>query len=410
MTTIDQPLADTAYPFLPVEPSEAARRYAAICADRPMTKMTMPIGGDAWIIHRNSTARAMLGDPRFVREPFRTGERTVPYFMEFPEFLKSTIQFEDPPHHTKLRRLVQKSISPKRVRGMRDSAVKFANELIDEMVAKGSPSNLVEDYSIALPIQMLANLLGVPPEDRPKFESWSASTLSVANMAPEQIAANMGELVQYMTALIEERRREPREDLLSDLANARDKDDTLTDAEIIPIALILIIGGFDNTANFIGQGVLSLFNNQDQLAVLLEDVDTVAPTAVEEILRHAAWEIGNPVAGMGALVPFVATEDVDLEGQLVAKGEAIMIDPNGANHDAIAMAEPATFDVRRADNPHLTLSFGLHHCLGAPLARMELQVAITELFRRLPGLRQDGPVVINYDNLTQPITSLPVAW
>lgn len=375
-----------------------------------MTKMTMPVGGDAWIIHRNSTVRAMLGDPRFVREPFRTGERTVPYFMNFPEFLRSTIQFEDPPHHTKLRRLVQKSISPKRIRGMRDSAVAFANELIDKMVEKGSPCNLVEDYSIALPIQMLANLLGVPPEDRPKFESWSSATLSVANMAPEQIAENMGELVQYMTGLIEERRREPKEDLLSDLAHARDKDETLTDAEIIPIALILIVGGFDNTANFIGQGVFSLFNNPDQLEVLLSDVDNVAPTAVEEILRHAAWEIGLPVTGAGALVPFVATEDIDLEGQLVAAGDAVLADPNGANHDGIALPDPERFDVTRADNPHLTLSYGLHHCLGAPLARMELQVAISELFKRLPNLRQDGPVEINHDNLTQPITSLPVAW
>ncbi|KJF24299.1 cytochrome P450 [Rhodococcus sp. AD45-ID] len=410
MTTVEEPVADTTYPFAAVPPTEAAARYKAIAADRPMTKVTMPIGGDVWIIHRNSTARAMLSDPRFVREPFRTGERKVPYFVEFPDFLKTTIQFEDPPQHSKLRRLVQKSISPKRVRGMRDSAVEFANTLIGEMVAKGSPSNLVDDYAVALPIQMICNLLGVPPEDRSKFQKWSSATLAVANMPEEEVMTNMGELIQYMMALIDERRREPREDLLSDLANARDKDDSLTDAEIMPIALILIVAGFDNTANFICSGVYSLLNNPDQLAVLLEDVDGVAPTAVEEILRHGRFELGQDIAGSGGLVPFVATEDIELDGQLVAEGEAILVDPAATAHDGIAVEDGERFDVTRADNPHLTLSYGLHHCLGAPLARMEMQVGIAELFRRLPDIRLAGDVVVDFDNLVQPITSLPVAW
>ncbi|TSD49590.1 cytochrome P450 [Rhodococcus sp. KBS0724] len=410
MTTVDEPVTDTTYPFAAVAPTEAAARYKAIAADRPMTKVTMPIGGDAWIIHRTGTARTMLGDPRFVREPFRTGERKIPYFVEFPDFLKTTIQFEDPPQHSKLRRLVQKSISPKRVRGMRDSAIEFANALIDEMVSKGSSSNLVEDYAVALPIQMISNLLGVPPEDRPKFQKWSSSTLAVANMPEEEIMANMVELIQYMMALIDERRREPREDLLSDLANARDKDDSLTDAEIMPIALILIVAGFDNTANFICSGVYSLLNNPDQLGVLLEDIDGVVPTAVEEILRHGRFELGRDVAGMGGLVPFVATEDIELDGQLVAQGDAILVDPAATAHDGIAIDDGERFDVTRTDNPHLTLSYGLHHCLGAPLARMEMQVGIAELFRRLPGIRLAGDVVVDFDNLTQPITSLPVSW
>nr|WP_237727077.1 cytochrome P450 [Rhodococcus jostii] len=352
----------------------------------------------------------MLADNRFVREPFRTGERPVPYFVEFPDFLKSTIQFEDPPHHTKLRKLVQRSISPKRVRSMRDSAVEFANSLLDAMIEKGAPSNLVEDYAVALPIQMISNLLGVPPEDRPKFQKWSSATLSVADMPQDEVMANMGELVQYMMELIDARRREPREDLLSDLANARDRDESLTDEEILPIALILIVAGFDNTANFICAGVLSLLHNPDQLEILLEDVDGVAPTAVEEVLRHGRFELGRPVAGGGGLVPFVATEDIELDGQMVAKNEAILVDPGSTGHDGAAVEHGEKFDVRRANNPHLTLSYGLHHCLGAPLARMEMQVAISELFKRLPGLALAGDVQIDDTNLTQPITMLPVTW
>ncbi|WP_281880269.1 cytochrome P450 [Nocardia sputorum] len=330
--------------------------------------------------------------------------------MEFPDFLRTTLQFEDPPHHTKLRKLVQRSISPKRVKAMRDSAVEFANHLIDEMVAKGAPTNLVHDYAVALPIQMLANLLGVPPEDRPKFQKWSSSTLAVANMPEEEVVANMTELVVYMMGLIEERRKNPREDLLSDLANARDKDDSLTDAEILPIALVLIIGGFDNTANFICAGVLSLLRNRDQLELFLQDPDGIAPTAVEEILRHGRMALGETVIGSGALVPFVATEDIELDGQLIARGEAVLVDPAGANHDGVALERDEVFDIRRSNNPHLTLSYGLHHCLGAPLARMEMQVGLAELFKRLPGLKLEGEAVVDMDNLTQPVVDLPVSW
>ncbi|NKY55239.1 cytochrome P450 [Nocardia flavorosea] len=403
-------VVSTEYPFPPVAPDEALERYHAIAADRPMTMMTMPFGGDVWVIHRNAAAREMLSDGRFVREPFRTGERVVPYFVEFPDFLRTTLQFEDPPHHTKLRKLVQRSISPKRVKAMRDSAVEFANHLIDEMIAKGAPTNLVHDYAVALPIQMLANLLGVPPEDRPKFQKWSSSTLAVANMPEEAVVANMTELVVYMMSLIEERRKEPREDLLSDLANARDKDDSLTDGEILPIALVLIIGGFDNTANFICAGVHSLLSNPDQLELFRADPDGLAPTAVEEILRHGRMAVGSTVAGGGGLVPFVATEDVELDGRPIAKGEAILVDPGSVNHDGVVVENDGVFDIRRSNNPHLTLSYGLHHCLGAPLARMEMQVGLAELFKRLPSLRLEGEAVIDMDNLTQAVTDLPVSW
>lgn len=398
------------YPFPQVPAAEAAERYRRIAADRPMTRVTMPYGGDAWVLHRTSAARQVLGDRTFVREPFRTGERVVPYFVEFPDFLKTTIQFADPPEHTKLRRLVQRAISPKSVQAMRDSAVAYANELIDAMEAKGGPINLVHEYALGLPIQMICNLLGIPAEDRDKFERWSSSTLAVAGMSEEEVMTNMLELVVYTTALIEQRRKEPQEDLLSALANARDKDDTLTDEEILPIALILIIAGFDNTANFICTGVLSLLNNDDQRELFLSDPDGLAPTAVEEVLRQGRFELGLPVSGSGGLVPFVATQDVEVEGQVIAAGEAVLVDPAATAHDGATLRDDQRFDIRRENNPHLTLSYGLHHCLGAPLARMEMQVGIAELFKRLPSLRLAGTPVVNFDHLSQPIADLPVTW
>jgi cytochrome P450 len=400
----------TTYPFAPRSPAEAVEQLGRIMADRPMTKITMPYGGDCWIVHRNQAARDVLADPHFVRAPFRTGERVVPYFVQFPDFLRTTIQFEDPPQHTRLRRLVQKAISPRRVAEMRASAITFANQLIDQMSARGGVRNLVAEYSVALPIEMLSNLLGVPSSDREKFERWSSATLATSGMTEDQAGAALGELGGYIAGLIAERRAEPRDDLLSALAHARDKDETLTDAEILPIAFVLIVGGFDNTSNFITTGVLALLRNAGQRALFLSDPDRLAPTAVEEILRHGRHEMGLPVGGGGALVPFVAIADVVIDGQLIAAGEAIAVDPGAAAHDPRAVPDPGRLDITRADNPHLTLSYGLHHCLGAPLARMEMQVGLAELFKRLPGLRLAGEPVIRYDVLTQPMTDLPVTW
>ncbi|MEU8820601.1 cytochrome P450 [Actinoplanes sp. NPDC048796] len=398
------------YPFGPMTVPEAVAHTARLVADRPMTKMTMPYGGDVWLVHRNSAARAVLADPRFIRRPFRTGERTVPFFVPFPDFLRTTLQFEDPPQHTKLRKLVQKAISPKRVAAMRASAVTFANQLIDAMTARGGPRNLVTDYAVSLPIEMLSTLLGVPSADREKFERWSASTLAVAGKSETEIAADLRDLSAYMTDLIARRRNQPQDDLLSALAHARDRDETLTDAEILPIAFILIVGGFDNTATFLSTGVLALLRNDEQRAQFLTDPDGLAPTTAEEILRHGSFAVGQPVAGGGGLVPFVATEDVEIEGQLIAAGDAVSLDPGSANHDPAAIDDPGRFDIARKDNPHLMLSYGLHHCLGAPLARMELQVGLAELFKRLPQIRLAGEPEYNRAVLTQPMTSLPVTW
>ncbi|MER5261773.1 cytochrome P450 [Actinosynnema sp. NPDC002837] len=400
----------TEYPFGPMTPADAVEHIGRLVADRPMTKMTMPHGGDVWLVHRNAAAREILSDRRFVREPFRTGARVVPFFVPFPDFLRGTLQFEDPPQHTRLRKLVQKAISPKRVREMRDSAVAFTNELIDGMIARGGVRNLVSEYSLSLPIEMLSSLLGVPSSDREKFERWSSSTLAVAGRTEAEVAADMAELAAYMTDLIAQRREEPRDDLLSALAHARDRDETLTDAEILPIAFILIVGGFDNTANFLTTGVLSLLRSDEQRALFLADPDGLAATTAEEVLRHGGFVTSPMVGGGGGLVPFVATADVVVDGQLIAKGEAVSVDMTTAGHDPDAVTDPGRFDITRTENAHLTLSHGLHHCLGAPLARMELQVGLAELFKRIPNLRSAGEPVVDRTVLTQPITDLPVTW
>lgn len=398
------------YPFPATAPEKALENYRQIRADRPMTKMTMPIGGDAWVIHRHQAAKDVLESNKFVRGPFARGEREVPYFVRFPDFLKTTIQFADPPDHTRLRRLVAKAFTARRVNQLRERTQRLADELIDGMVAHGSPANLVEHFSLPLPIQVISELLGVPLSDRDKFVEWSKSTLATSGMTEEEILQSGVQLYQYLVELIAARRAEPRDDLLSALAAAQDKDDSLTDAEILPIAMVLIVGGFDNTANFINLGVLGLLRNPDQLQVLRADIDGVVGTAVEEILRHGHFAVGEDVAGFGALVPYVATEDVEIDGAVIKEGEAVMIDPASANHDQNAFANPDAFDLTREVNPHLTLNHGVHHCLGAPLARMEMQVALGSLIRRLPELKLAGEPEYASEDLTAGMHVLPVAW
>ncbi|MEW2353408.1 cytochrome P450 [Spirillospora sp. NPDC029432] len=398
------------YPFAPTAPAQAAENYRHVIADRPMTKVDFPFGGEGWVIHRHQAARQMLESSKFVRGPFARGERDVPFFVPFPDFLKGTLQFADPPDHTRLRRLVAKAFTARRVALLREGTQRIADELLDGMAEHGSPADLVGHFSLPLPIRVLSELLGVPAEDRDRFIEWSKSTLATSGMTQEAIIESGARLHVYMSELIAERRAEQRDDLLSALATARDKDESLTDEEILPIAMLLIIGGFDNTANFINLGVLALLRNPDQKEALLADIDAVAPTAVEEVLRHGHFAVGEKAGGLGSLVPYVATEDVEIDGTLIREGECVALDPSSVNHDPAVFEDPASFDVARERNPHLTLNHGVHHCLGAPLARMEMQVALGSLFRRFPTLKAAGEPEYASEFLTAGINAFPVSW
>jgi cytochrome P450 len=293
---------------------------------------------------------------------------------------------------------------------LRDGTQRLAEELLDGMADAGSPVNLVTEFSLPLSIRVLSELLGVPLSDRDKFIEWSKSTLATSGMTEAEIAEAGTQLYLYLVDLITARRHEPRDDLLSALVAARDADDSLTDEEILRMAMVLIVGGFDNTANFINLGVLALLRNADQLKILLAEGESVIGTTVEEVLRHGFFAVGEDVTGMGGLPPFVAMEDVEIDGVVIKKGEAVLIDPASTNHDPSVFDNSAAFDITRQPNRHLTLSHGVHHCLGAPLARMEMQVALGSLFRRFPTLRLAGDPQYATEYLTAGMSVLPVAW
>ncbi|MHA3021728.1 cytochrome P450 [Mycobacterium sp. BMJ-28] len=408
----EQPMTKTVaeYPFPVVPPAEAVRAYHRVCEDRPMTKVTMPIGGDVWVVHRHRAARQVLESQVFVRGPFARGEQEIPYFVQFPDFLRATVQFADAPQHTRLRKLVAKAFTARRVNTLREGAEVIADELLDAMAQRGPEANLVDDFALPLPIRVIGELLGVPPADRDKFAAWSQSTLATSGMSTDEIANAGIQLYTYLATLVGERRAEPRDDLISALAGARELDDSLSDDEILTMAMLLIVGGFDNTANFINLGVVALLRHPDQLQTLLADIDGVVATTVEEVLRHGFFAVGNDVAGMGGLPPLVASVDTEIDGMPVKKGECVLIDAAATNHDPEVFENSERFDVTRKPNPHLTLNHGMHHCLGAPLARMEMQVAIGSLFRRFPTLALAGEPQYATEYLTAGMSELPVTW
>lgn len=398
------------YPFPATTPDEAVEALHRVLDDRPMTKVAMPVGGEAWVIHRYDAAKQMLENPKFIRGPFARNEQPTPYFVHFPDFLKTTIQFADPPDHTRLRKLVAKAFTARRIARLREGTQRIADELLDAMGHTAAPANLVTEFSLPLPIRVISALLGVPLSDRDRFIEWSKSTLATSGMTEDEITQAGTELYLYLVELIGARRAEPRDDLLSALAAARDEDDSLSDEEILRMAMIIIVGGFDNTANFINLGVVALLRNPDQLKHLLGDIDGVVATTVEEVLRHGFFAVGENVTGSGGLPPFTAAEDVEIDGVLIKKGEAVLIDPASTNHDPRIFDNSGTFDVLRTPNRHLTLSHGVHHCLGAPLARMEMQVAIGSLFRRFPALELAGEPQYATEFLTAGMSELPVRW
>ncbi len=290
--------------------------------------------------------------------------------------------FLDPPDHTRLRRLVTKAFTPKTVERLRPRVQQLVDELLDARVGTGTVE-LVEDLAYPLPVQVISELLGVPPEDHERFKGWStdlARGLDPDFILPEDVLAKRNEAIEafsaYFLELIAERRREPQDDLLSALVDAEDTGDRLTERELLSTCTLLLVAGHETTVNLIANGALALVRHPDELRRLRDD-DTVARSAVEELLRF-----DPPVQ----LTSRVALEDIEVGGATLAKGSMAVLLLGSANRDPAAFPDPDRLDLGRTDNHHLAFGFGTHFCLGAPLARLEGEVALTTLVRRFPDL------------------------
>jgi cytochrome P450 len=315
--------------------------------------------------------------------------------------------FMDPPDHTRLRGLVQKAFTPKTVENLRPRIQEIVDELMAPALERGS-MEVVEDIAYPLPVRVITELLGVPLEDHETFKGWSkelAGALDPDFATPDDVLERRERagqaFVEYFQALIAERRRTPRDDLLSALIAAEDEGKKLSEKELLSTLILLLVAGHETTVNLIANGVLALARNPDQLARLRED-PSLSRTTVEEILRY------DPPVQFTARV---ALEDIDIDGTTMGKGEQAIILLAAANRDPEQFPDPDTFDVGRQDNRHLAFGMGAHFCLGAPLARVEGQVALEALASRATDLAlQVDPPEYKVNIVLRGLAALPVSF
>ncbi|MFI0815259.1 cytochrome P450 [Streptomyces sp. NPDC021098] len=399
--TSARPAEPLTYPF-GADKLELAPLYAQLRREEPLTRVQLPYGEPAWLATRYEDARLVLGDPRFSRAAAvgRDAPRVRPYAPG-----PGTISTFDPPEHSRLRRLVTKAFTVRQIERMRVRAQQIADELVDAIRADGAPADLVEDFALPLPITVICELLGVPYEDRADFRLWSEAFLSTTKYTLEEIKGYRTLLRDYMAGLVAERRTAPQDDLLSSLVAARDNDDRLSEDELLSLAESILIAGHETTATQIANFLYVLLTRPEHLAALRADLDLV-PQAVEELLRF------TPL-GSGSLQPRYAVEDVEVGGVTVRAGEPVVVAINSANRDEKVYTDSDQLDLRRHEATHIGFGHGPHHCLGAPLARMELQIALRTLLERLPGLRfadTERDVEWKVGVTTRGVRRLPVTW
>jgi cytochrome P450 len=363
--------------------------YAQLRSTAPIHRVTLPDGRAMWLVTRYEDVAAVFKDERFVKDwrnavtPEQLAQ--IPPIPEVMKPLSRNMLDMDPPDHERLRALVSKAFTPRLIERMRPRVQAIADALLDAAQDKGE-MDLIDDYAFPLPITVIAELLGVPVEDRNKFREWSDAAVS-GNATQEYVEKilipHMQAFTDYLRAMFEEKRKNPKDDLISALVRAEEAGDKLSEDELLAMVFLLLIAGHETTVNLIGNGMLALLQHPDQLQKLKNDPSLIKP-AIEELLRY-----DGPVE---TSTERFTREDVVIGGTLIPKGEMVMVVIASADHDPERFPEPDALDVTRADNKHLAFGKGIHFCLGAPLARMEGQIAINTLLRRMPNLRlKDSP-------------------
>ncbi len=378
--------------FSPFAQGIAADPYPAYRALREQDPVHYNALMDAWVVTRYQDVTFVLSDPRFsanrrqARNRFAQMVEAQALEERFGPFGRApTMLTSDPPEHTRLRRLVSKAFTARAVEDLRPRIAEIVAHLLADIRSEGR-ADLVASLAYPLPVIVIAEMLGVPPEERDRFKRWSddvAATLGGPFAGAEAIergATAVQELASYLREVIAQRRRQPRGDLISGLIAAEEQGQVLSEDEILSTSMLLLIAGNETTTNLIGNGVLALLQNPDQLQRLRDDPSLIR-SAVEELLRYV-----GPVQGTAR----VATEDVEIGSRRIAAGQVVFALLAAANRDPAQFAEPDKLDIGRQPNPHVAFGDGIHFCLGAPLARAEAQEAISGLLRQLPGLALDG--------------------
>ncbi|MBB5804823.1 cytochrome P450 [Saccharothrix ecbatanensis] len=359
------------------------------------------LGGPAWLVTRIADVRQVLGDPvRFGNSrhhlvpgaPAMTEE-------ELAAMLPGNLLGFDPPEHTRLRRLLMPEFTVRRMRRIEPRIHEIVNDHLDAIEREGPPAELVADFALPIPALVICELLGVPFEDRDDFQSRYTRFFDVSLSMAERYAVQ-AEAKAYLAELVARARVEPGDDLLGMLV--RDESAGLDDRELVGIADLLLLAGHETTANMLGLGVLALLRHPDQLRLLRDEADRV-DAAVEELLRWLT------VVHTG--VPRVTTAEVELGGHTLGPGELVVCSLPAANRDPRLVRDPDGLDITRDAGGHVAFGHGVHHCLGAPLARMEMRIAFPALLRRFPTLRAvEREPEYRAQQVVYGLASLPVTW
>ncbi|WP_431683502.1 cytochrome P450 [Kitasatospora sp. KL5] len=390
----DLPAPRGSCPFAPPPAYEEAHRTA------PATRADLWDGTSCWLVTGHAQVRAVLGDHRFSADarhpgfPFLSPGRRELLKRSTPTFLRL-----DGTEHARQRRMLTGDFIVKRIEAMRPRIQQTVDEALDRMTAGGAPADLVRDFALPVPSLVICHLLGVPYEEHGFFQSRSAVLLDLA--APvETVGTAQRELNAYLADLTARKRRRPDDSLLGRLAARPD----VSPEEAAATGVLLLVAGHETTANMTALGTLALLRHPEQAARLRAE-PALVKGAVEELLRWLS------VVHLG--VPRVALEDVDLDGAQIRAGEGVLCMVSTANRDAGVFADGDRLDVTRDARRHFAFGFGVHQCLGQPLARAELQIALETLFRRLPGLHLAVPYEsLRYrtDMIVYGVQELPVAW
>jgi cytochrome P450 PksS len=357
--------------------------YAALRADAPVYRTVLPTREPAWLVTRYDDAVAVLKDERFVKDranaltPAQLARQ--PWFRTIFKSLQRHLLSTDTPDHTRLRALVSKAFTPRLVEQMRPRIRALTDRLLDPVQGRGR-LDLIRDFALPLPMIVIAEMLGVPAADRHAFHRWSKALLSAAHSTWSLMNAvpNTVLFLRYLRTFIARRRAEPQGDLVSALIQAEEAGDRLSADELVAMVLLLLVAGHETTVNLIGSGMLALLEHPDQMERLRRDPGLIKP-AVEELLRFT-----SPVE---TATERYAREDVTIGGVTIPRGEMVYVAVASANRDGRHFPDPDVLDITREPNKHLSFGLGAHFCLGAPLARLEGELAINALLRRLPGLR-----------------------
>lgn len=383
--------------------------YAHLRAQEPLTYVDDFLGmGKAWIVTNYDDAIALLKDPRFTKDRRKVlsagDEQTSIPESPFLALMQNMLMV-DPPNHTRLRSLVSKAFTPRMIEQLRPRIQQITDELLDAVQERGE-MDLINDFAYPLPITVISEMLGIPVTDRQQFRAWTQVLVNTGEQNQQESlkTSAIGEFLRYIKSLLDEKRVHPGNDLTSNLVQVEENGDALSENELISMIFLLIVAGHETTVNLIGNGTLALLQHPDQMQRLQHDLSLI-PAAVEELLRFTA-----PV---NLSDERWASEDISMHGKVIRKGEIVYASLIGANTDPKQFHHPEVLDIARQENQHLAFGKGIHYCLGAPLARLEGQIAFGTLIQRLPNLHlasDPEQLIWNNNFMLRGLRSLPVTF